>query len=115
MHPKKWTWASVLVVGCVSGASFGDEFQKPIQLTAGGKPIDVQRTGHSAPFVGDFDGDGLNDLLVGEFHEGRLRIFRNVGSNQMPKFESYKWFKTGAELGRFQLVFFKISFCKFKK
>jgi hypothetical protein len=72
----------------------------PVQITAGGKPIDVQRGGHAAPFVGDFDGDGANDLLVGQFEEGRLRIYRNVGTNSQPRFDKYEWFKTGAELGR---------------
>lgn len=69
-------------------------------MQAGGRPIDVQRTGHSAPFVGDFDQDGLEDLLVGEFHEGRLRVFRNVGSAEQRTFKDYQWFRSGADLGR---------------
>ena len=76
------------------------DLDRPLQITADGKPIDVQRDGHSAPFVGDFDGDGLNDLLVGEFEDGRLRIYRNLGTNSQPRFAKYEWFKTGAELGR---------------
>jgi hypothetical protein len=74
--------------------------ESPVKLIAGGNPIDVQRTGHSAPFVGDFDGDGLHDLLVGEFHEGRLRIYRNTGSNREPEFDQFEWFTAGGELGR---------------
>ena len=34
--------------------------------------------------LGDFDEDGTDDLLVGEFHEGRLRVFRNIGSRSAP-------------------------------
>jgi hypothetical protein len=74
--------------------------EAPVQITADGQPIDVQREGHSAPFMGDFDGDGLNDLLVGEFEDGGLRIYRNLGTNGQPRFEEYEWFKTGADLGR---------------
>jgi hypothetical protein len=73
--------------------------EAPVQITADGQPIDVQRDGHSAPFMGDFDGDGLNDLLVGEFGDGRLRIYRNLGTKNQPRFEDYEWFKIGADLG----------------
>lgn len=74
--------------------------QAPVQVQAAGRPIDVEREGHSAPFVGDFDGDGVVDLLVGEYHEGRLRIYRNTGTNTRPKFESYTLFQAGGRLGR---------------
>jgi len=46
----------------------------PVRITAGGRPIDVE--GFAAPFVGDFDEDGKNDLLVGQCQAGRLRIFQ---------------------------------------
>jgi hypothetical protein len=70
----------------------------PVKIHAAGKPIDVERSGHAAPFVGDFDGDGKLDLLVGQFHEGRLRIYRNVGTNRHPKFDSYTWFEAGGKI-----------------
>jgi FG-GAP-like repeat len=70
----------------------------PVKIEAGGKPIDVERSGHSAPFVGDFDGDGKLDLLVGQYHDGRLRIYRNIGTNQKPKFDSYTWFQAGGQI-----------------
>jgi hypothetical protein len=69
-----------------------------VPVLAGGKPLDVEREGHSAPFVGDLDGDGKLHLLVGQYHEGRLRIYRNTGSNAQPKFESYTWFEAGGKI-----------------
>ena len=72
----------------------------PVLIHAGDEPIDVQGTGHSAPFFGDFDGDGVNDLLVGQYDDGKLRIYRNVGSNAKPHFKESIWFKGGAEAGR---------------
>jgi hypothetical protein len=75
-----------------------DRLQTPIHVEAGGKPVDVERIGHSAPFVGDIDGDGLPDLLVGQFHEGRLRIYRNVGTRKEPRFASYEWFHAGGKI-----------------
>ena len=74
--------------------------EPPVPIAAAGRPVDVQREGHAAPFLGDFDGDGVSDLLVGEFHEGRLRVYLNHGSATKPSFGEYFWFKIGVELGR---------------
>ena len=76
------------------------ELLAPVLIHAGEQPIDIKRVGHSAPFVGYIDGDGRRDLLVGEFHDGRLRIYRNVGTNAQPRFEGYTWFQAGGEIGR---------------
>ena len=75
-----------------------DELLAPVMVQAGGQPIDVE-VGHAAPFVGDIDHDGKLDLLVGQFGEGKLRIYKNLGSNEKPTFDKYDWFVAGAELG----------------
>lgn len=63
----------------------------PVRLEAGGVPIDTE-IGHAAPFVGDFDEDGVNDLLVGQFGGGVLWICRNEGTNAAPKLaKPVKW------------------------
>jgi hypothetical protein len=74
------------------------ELLPPVQVQAAGKPLDIERVGHSAPFVGDFYEDGTLALMVGQYHEGRLRIYRNTGTRTKPKFESYEWFKAGGEI-----------------
>ena len=81
-----------------AGASAG-ELKPPVRLEAGGKPIDTD-VGHAAPFVGDFDGDGTNDLLVGQFGDGILWIYRNEGTDAAPRLAAGKKFKEGAEDGR---------------
>jgi len=63
----------------------------PVRIEAGGAPIDTE-IGHAAPFVGDFDEDGVNDLLVGQFGGGVLWICRNEGTNAAPKLgKPVKW------------------------
>jgi hypothetical protein len=75
------------------------ELLPPVRLEAAGKPIDTT-IGHAAPFVGDFDGDGVRDLLVGQFGDGILWIYRNVGTNTHPKFAAGVKFKEGKKDGR---------------
>lgn len=74
------------------------ELSPPVRIEAAGKPIDTE-IGHAAPFVADFDGDGVHDLLVGQFGGGKLFIYRNAGTNAAPKLAGAQLFKDGAETG----------------
>jgi hypothetical protein len=78
--------------------ALGDELAPPVRLEAAGKPIDTD-VGHAAPFVYDWDGDGVKDLLVGQFGGGALWIFRNEGTNAAPKLAAGVKFKQGAKDG----------------
>ena len=71
----------------------------PVRVEAAGKPIDTD-VGHAAPCVADFDGDGVKDLLVGQFGEGILWIYKNVGTDAAPKFAAGVKFKEGKPDGR---------------
>src|SRR5437867_5354289 len=75
------------------------ELSPPVRIEAAGKPIDTA-VGHAAPFVGDFDGDGVRDLLVGQFGEGILWVYRNQGTNQQFKLAAGAKFKDGKKDGR---------------
>lgn len=90
----------VAVVATWAMAARAGDLAAPVHVMADGQPLDVGGIGFAAPFMGDFDGDGVRDLLVGEFSQGRLRIYRNLGTNSEPKFGKYEWFKDGAETGR---------------
>jgi hypothetical protein len=84
------------------GTAFADEpaqeFLPPVRLEAAGKPIDTE-VGHAAPFVADFDGDGVKDLLVGQFGGGVLWFYRNMGTNDQPKLAAGVKFKDGKKDG----------------
>ena len=76
-----------------------DELLPPVRLEAGGKVIDTD-VGHAAPYVGDFDGDGVPDLLVGQFGDGILWIYRNEGTAAKPVLAEGKKFKEGTPDGQ---------------
>ena len=80
-------------------AGLAPDLAPPVKITANGKPIDVERSGHSAPFVGDFFGDGKPALLVGQFDGGKLRVYRNQGTAAAPKYGDFEWFKASEALG----------------
>ncbi len=93
-------WRTILIV-TVFGAppeKVSDEFEPPMRLMAAGKVIDTE-VGHAAPFIGDFDGDGVRDLLVGQFGEGQLWIYRNEGTDTQPKLAAGVKFKEGKSEG----------------
>ena len=74
-------------------------FAPPVRLEAAGKPIDTT-VGPAAPLVVDFDNDGKNDLLVGQFGDGILWIYKNVGTNAKPQYAAGVKFKEGTKEGR---------------
>jgi hypothetical protein len=81
-----------------ASAQSSPELQRPFKVLCGDEPIDTD-IGHAAPFVGDLDGDGLLDLLVGQFGQGQLRIYKNAGSKGKPKFDGFKLLTAGGTTG----------------
>jgi len=91
----------LILTGLVPMENIGlaPDLEQPVRLEAAGKPIDTE-IGHAAPFVCDFDGDKVKDLLVGQFGKGILWIYRNEGTNSQPKLAAGVKFKQGTEDGR---------------
>jgi len=56
----------VLVGAALSTLSLAQEFEKPVRIMAGDAFINVE-VGHAAPYLYDWNGDGVRDLLAGDF------------------------------------------------
>jgi hypothetical protein len=107
-------FVAVVVLACVSLAAAQDrppakkpgsapelvrDLAPPLAIRAAGKPINVD-IGHAAPCVADFASDGVMHLLVGQFGDGKLRIYRNEGTKAEPKFGKFTWFMAGGAEAR---------------
>ena len=96
-----FTTLTLVLTGIISvhSAALSKELEPPVRLESAGKPIDTE-TGHASPFVCDYDGDGVQDLLVGQFGNGQLWIYHNEGTNAEPQLAAGVKFKDGEEDGR---------------
>jgi len=72
-------------------------FEKPVRLKADGEPIDTGKAwGHSSPCVEDLDGDGLADLLLGDF-SGKFHVYKNVGVPGKPEYKDAGLLQAGGK------------------
>lgn len=71
-------------------------FEEPRRLKAGDEFVDTL-IGHAAPYIADFDRDGKLDLLVGQFGGGKLRFYKNTGTNAVPEYAKFRYFQIGGE------------------
>ena len=72
-------------LGLVCGSAWCSavEFERPVRLKAEGVAVHVEQPGYAAPCWADVDGDGKKDLLVGQFHQGKIRVFKNLGDGKL--------------------------------
>ena len=73
----------------------GIQFTDPVRLTADGVPIATEAPGYAAPAWHDMDGDGLKDLLVGQFSGGKINVYRNLGGG---KLAAGQWLEADGEV-----------------
>jgi hypothetical protein len=75
--------------------SLAGEFSKPVLVEADGAPIKVEAPGYACPSWADWDGDGKEDLLVGQFAKGKIQFFKNEAADGLPKFGKGRMLLTG--------------------
>ena len=83
----------------VTTPKYGESaFETPVRLTAEGEYISVEAPGYACPTMADVDGDGKDDLVVGQFNQGHMQFFKNIAvDGQSPKFAAAQWLTTGEE------------------
>lgn len=67
-------------------------FEAPVRLASQGAAIRVESPGYASPCWADFDDDGKKDLLVGQFRDGKIRVFKNLGQGRLGRGE---WIRAG--------------------
>jgi hypothetical protein len=81
----------------------GDRLAKPVPVEVDGQPL-VGERGGLFPCVGDFYGDGRLALLLGYgggiCDEGRLLVYRKVGTKVDPRPGAPRWFDDILPTGR---------------
>jgi hypothetical protein len=77
----------LLLVAAAACTAAVPQFAAPFIVQANGSDLIVELI--ADPFLVDWNGDGLNDLIVGQFTEGNVRFYPNSGTNQNPVFTTY--------------------------
>lgn len=88
-------FATSLLVTCFTGFGYAATFDSPVQMKGGGEAVRVESPGYAAPCWADVNGDGLKDLLVGQFAGGKIRVFKNEGDG---KLASGEWLQAGGQV-----------------
>ncbi len=81
----------VTSVLALAALTYGEvpQFAAPFKIQASGGDLAVSLV--SDPYMVDWDGDGLNDLIVGQFTEGKIRFYPNSGTNEAPVFTGFTY------------------------
>jgi hypothetical protein len=66
-------------------------FDAPVAIEANGGPINVGAGGNASPFLIDWNGDGKQDLLLGQYNGGKVRFYENIGADSAPEFGDFAY------------------------
>jgi hypothetical protein len=81
---------SALLLGSLPALCSAADFQPPVRLMAGDAAVRVESPGYAAPCWADVDGDGKSELLVGQFNQGKIRVYEHL---RAAKFAPGTWLK----------------------
>ena len=81
---------TILIIGFLSILpSQTPVFEPGQRVQAGGTDIDVGY--YASPFYYDWDGDGVKDLVTGQYSSGYVRFYKNYGTNSNPSYTSFQY------------------------
>ncbi len=91
----------ILIVSLLPINSFSQGlFKKPFLIKEGNEILNTGGIGYAAPCIGDIDGDGKDELLVGYWKDrngGPLIIYENIGTRNKPIYKKSRVFKINNE------------------
>jgi hypothetical protein len=78
-----------------SAPDSGYAFEAPVRIKAGDEFISTEGPGYACPTMADVDGDGNNDLVVGQFNQGHMLFCKNIAaSGERPQFAAAQWIQS---------------------
>ena len=86
---------SALLLGGGAGWCSAQEFEPPVRLKAGDAAIRVESPGYAFPCWADMHRDGKKHLVVGQFNQGKMQVFENLGAE---KFGPSKWLQADGKV-----------------
>lgn len=74
-------------------------FAEPVRLRAGNDYVKTESPGYASPCLADVDGDGITELLVGQFRDGKIRIYEPVADDPTgTRFDAGRWLEADGEV-----------------
>ena len=71
---------SALLLGSGTAFCSAADFEPPVRLKVGDAAIRVESPGYAAPCWADLN--GKKHLLVGQFHQGKIRVFKHLDAEK---------------------------------
>src|SRR5690606_34181611 len=89
------TILAAVILGTIASnqpVSADDRFEAPVPIIVDGGVLELIDSAERvlSPALADWDRDGRRDLLLGN-NAGRMRIYRNLGTNGRPQFSEPVW------------------------
>jgi hypothetical protein len=75
----------------------GDQFHPPIRMQAGGVDINIEAPGYAAPCWHDLDSDGYQDLIVGQYADGKMLVCKGCEDGSLQKGE---WLQAEGDIAK---------------
>jgi len=77
----------LILMLCINSITISQNMGDPFLVKSGVDVIDCQ-TLNSAALCADYDGDGLQDLIVGTIR-GNFKFYKNIGTASVPVYDGF--------------------------